>query len=136
MTPFYRLLAGGIGYIILGKSLRSSMPVLFFMVLNMTTASFMILLFSWSIGTEFTWGRHVNHGVFGWMNLQGDRLPLELGTVFVVSQYLGCSFIPIISLHCINLNSVIITVQLTGNDGVCSRLPTLQQYHYRSRISV
>jgi len=75
---------GGIGYIVLGKSLRSHMPVLFFMVLNMTTASFLILFYMWITGIEFSWGRNVNHGVFGWMNLQGDRLPLELATVFVV----------------------------------------------------
>ena len=34
---------GGIGYIVLGKSLRSHMPVIVFMVLNMLTASFIIL---------------------------------------------------------------------------------------------
>lgn len=34
---------GGIGYIVLGKSLRAHMPVILFMVLNMLTASFIIL---------------------------------------------------------------------------------------------
>ena len=34
---------GGIGYIVLGKSLRAHMPVIVFMVLNMLTASFIIL---------------------------------------------------------------------------------------------
>jgi len=74
---------GGIGYIILGKSLRSCMPVLLFMILNMTMASLLILLFMWATGQEFSFDRHLDHGVWGWMNLQPDRLPLEIGTVFV-----------------------------------------------------
>lgn len=74
---------GGIGYIVLGKSLRSTMPVLLFMVLNMTVASFLILLFMWVTEQDFSFNRHVEHGVWGWMNLQPDRLPLEIGTVFV-----------------------------------------------------
>ena len=74
---------GGIGYIILGKSLRSTMPVLIFMVLNMTVASFMILLYMWVEGHDISWDRQINHGLFGWMNFEGDRLPLELATVIV-----------------------------------------------------
>jgi drug/metabolite transporter (DMT)-like permease len=74
---------GGIGYIILGKSLRSHIPVHIFMVLNMATASFIILMYMYMTEVEISWDRHVNHGVFGWMNLQGDRLPLELATVIV-----------------------------------------------------
>lgn len=74
---------GGIGYIILGKSLRSTMPVLLFMILNMTTASILILVFMWMTGQEISFNRHVDHGIWGWMNLQRDRLPLEIGTVFV-----------------------------------------------------
>lgn len=75
---------GGIGYIILGKSLRSSMSVLFFMVLNMATASFIILLYMWITRNEFTWNRDIDIGVFGWMNTELDRFPLEMMTVFVV----------------------------------------------------
>ncbi|GFH45763.1 hypothetical protein CTEN210_02237 [Chaetoceros tenuissimus] len=74
---------GGIGYIVLGKSLRSSFPVLLFMVLNMLTASFIILLFMYVTEQEISLSRDVNHGIFGWMNIQPDRLPLEIGTVFV-----------------------------------------------------
>lgn len=74
---------GGIGYIVLGKSLRSSIPVVLFMVLNMATASFIILFYMWITGNEFSWGRDVDIGVFGWVNPIFDRLPLELMTVFV-----------------------------------------------------
>ena len=74
---------GGIGYIVLGKSLRSTMPVLLFMVLNMAVASILILLFMLANGKDISLDRHVNHGIWGWMNLQPDRLPLELATVFV-----------------------------------------------------
>jgi drug/metabolite transporter (DMT)-like permease len=78
---------GGIGYIVLGKSLRSTMPVLLFMILNMTTASILILLFMWSTEQDISFNRHPNHGVWGWMNLQTDRLPLEIATVFVCNVF-------------------------------------------------
>ena len=74
---------GGIGYIVLGKSLRAHFPALLFMWLNMLTASFIILIWMWMIGKEFSWDMHINHGVWGWMNLVFDRLPLEILTVFV-----------------------------------------------------
>lgn len=74
---------GGMGYIILGKSLRAHFPVLLFMVLNMLTASFIIILWMYIMRIEVSWDRHVEHGIFGWMNLQFDRLPLEILTVFV-----------------------------------------------------
>ena len=74
---------GGIGYIVLGKRLRSIMPVLVFMVLNMTVASFLILAFMYAVGQEVSFDRHADHGVLGWMNLQADRLPLEMLTVVV-----------------------------------------------------
>jgi len=79
---------GGIGYIVLGKSLRSSIPVLLFMVLNMATASFIILFYMWMTRNEFSWDRDVDIGVFGWINPVFDRLPLELMTVFVVRAML------------------------------------------------
>jgi drug/metabolite transporter (DMT)-like permease len=56
---------GGIGYIVLGKALRASMPVLIFMTLNMLLASFLILLYMKLAGLEFSWNRHIDHGVFG-----------------------------------------------------------------------
>ena len=74
---------GGIGYIVLGKSLRAHFPVLLFMVLNMLTASFIILVWMWMTGKDTSWDMDTTHGVFGWMDLQFDRLPLEIMTVFV-----------------------------------------------------
>lgn len=74
---------GGIGYIVLGKSLRAHFPVLLFMVMNMLTASFIIILWMYAIGKDISWDRHYNHGVFGWMNLEFDRLTLEIMTVVV-----------------------------------------------------
>lgn len=41
---------GGIGYIVLGKSLRAHFPVLLFMVMNMFTASMIIILWMYAIG--------------------------------------------------------------------------------------
>lgn len=78
---------GGIGYIVLGKSLRAHFPVLLFMVFNMVTASWIILLWMWAMGQEISWDRNYNHGVFGWMNLDFDRFPLEIMTVFVWYVY-------------------------------------------------
>ena len=74
---------GGIGYIVLGKSLRAHFPVLLFMVMNMFTASFIIILWMYIMGKEISWDLDYNHGVFGWMLTDFDRLPLEIITVFV-----------------------------------------------------
>ena len=74
---------GGIGYIVLGKSLRAHFPVLLFMVMNMLTASFIIILWMYALGKDISWDRHYNHGVFGWMNFDFDRLTLEIMTVVV-----------------------------------------------------
>ena len=125
---------GGIGYIILGKSLRSSMPVLFFMVLNMATASFLILLYMWITRNNFTWNRDVNIGVFGWMNSEFDRFPLEMMTVFVVRRiYFVCvSFAPtMISRGGVIKCHAFISVQLFGDYGLCSCLQVFQQRHNR-----
>jgi hypothetical protein len=40
--------------------------------------------YMWLTGDSFSWGTHVNHGVFGYFHTnQFDRLPLELMTVVI-----------------------------------------------------
>jgi drug/metabolite transporter (DMT)-like permease len=74
---------GGLGYIMLGKSLRSHVEVYVFMTLNMILGNQMILLFMWLTGQEFSFDRHIDHGVFGWANWDPNRLPIELAVVFL-----------------------------------------------------
>lgn len=90
LGDFYGIVSsiGGIGYIVLGKSLRAYFPALLFMVLNMLTASFICILWMYAIGKDLSWDRHRDHGVFGWMNPELERFPLEVVTV-VVCNVLG-----------------------------------------------
>ena len=67
---------------------HTTMHVLLFMVLNIITASFLILMFTWFTGQEISFDRHMNHVIWGWMNAQSDRLPLlvEIDIVFVCNE--------------------------------------------------
>jgi drug/metabolite transporter (DMT)-like permease len=74
---------GGLGYIMLGKSLRNHVEVYVFMTLNMLIGSTMILSFMTLTGQTWTFDRHIDHGMFGWMNLTADRIVVELCVVFI-----------------------------------------------------
>jgi drug/metabolite transporter (DMT)-like permease len=78
---------GGIGYIVLGKSLRAHFPVLLFMWMNMFTASFICILWMYLLGKEVSWDLNYHHGVFGWMLPVYQRLPLEIITVVVCNVF-------------------------------------------------
>jgi drug/metabolite transporter (DMT)-like permease len=74
---------GGLGYIMLGKSLRDHVEVYVFMTLNMFFGSHMILFYMRCTHDTFTYDRHIDHGVFGWTHFDFDRLPVELCVVFI-----------------------------------------------------
>ena len=74
---------GGLGYIMLGKSLRNHVEVYVFMTINMLVGSTLILLFMTATGQTWTFDRHIDHGVFGWMNWSVDRIVVELCVVFI-----------------------------------------------------
>jgi drug/metabolite transporter (DMT)-like permease len=79
---------GGVGYLIFAKQTRSHMSLYVFMYLNMLTGSLISLSFITLILREpVTFDRNETTGLFGWMNMDADRLPLEIVMV------LWCNFI-------------------------------------------
>lgn len=78
----------GLGYLVTAKTIRPVMNLYVFMCSVMFWASVGSLFLAYLAGVYVSMDRHVDHGAFGWLNTQGDRLPLEL--VMVVScQFLG-----------------------------------------------
>lgn len=75
---------GGVGYLVLAKPLRPQMNLFVFMYLNMVVGAFLIFAFmKVVIGEVATFDFDRDIGFFGWIQLQMDRLPLELLTVLV-----------------------------------------------------
>jgi drug/metabolite transporter (DMT)-like permease len=73
---------GGVGYLIFAKQTRSHMSLYVFMYLNMLTGSLFTLFFITLILREpVTFDCNETTGVFGWMNMEADRLPLEIAMV-------------------------------------------------------
>jgi drug/metabolite transporter (DMT)-like permease len=78
---------GGVGYLIFAKQTRSHMNLYVFMYLNMLTGSLLSLSFITLILREpVTFDRNESTGIFGWLNMDADRLPLEIAMV------LWCNF--------------------------------------------
>jgi drug/metabolite transporter (DMT)-like permease len=65
-------------YLIFAKSLRTSMDIFVFMFSIMSIAAICLLLYMVTSGEFFTWDMHPNHGIFGWLRLEHDRLFLDL----------------------------------------------------------
>eukprot|EP00977_Amphora_coffeiformis_P001348 scaffold283_cov186-Amphora_coffeaeformis.AAC.6 len=92
-----------VAYLVTAKTVRPVMNLYVFMCCVMFLASVDALFLAYMSGIDVTWDRDPNKGVFGWMNPQGNRLPLEL--IMVVScQFIGAmgkltTFIPIIFLR-------------------------------------
>ncbi|CAB9501447.1 EamA-like transporter family [Seminavis robusta] len=75
---------GGVAYLVFAKSLRQHVSSVFlFMFMIMFAGSFCVLAFLWLSGVYFTVDRDVHHGLWGFMNWQYDRLPLEVWMVVV-----------------------------------------------------
>jgi drug/metabolite transporter (DMT)-like permease len=72
---------GGASYLVLAKSLRPHTNLFVFMFFIMSVGSLNMLLFMVVSNTEFTLDFHADHGLLGWMNLRGDRLPVEASMV-------------------------------------------------------
>ncbi|KAG7347462.1 EamA-like transporter family protein [Nitzschia inconspicua] len=74
---------GTAAYLLIAKKLRPKMDLFVFMFIIMSCGSILLLLFIIASGEEMTFDRNPVHGIFGWMNLQADRLPLELFLVII-----------------------------------------------------
>jgi drug/metabolite transporter (DMT)-like permease len=80
---------GGVGYLVFAKITRPHMHLSVFMFLTMAVGCMMILVFQLLIlGEEVSFGLDRQHGIWGFLNLDRDRLPLEF-TMVVVCNLLG-----------------------------------------------
>lgn len=73
----------GVGYLTFAKAVRPATSVVTFMFLVMSAGSCLVLLYMTITNEHITVDRHPYHGLFGWMSLRYDRLPLEMWIVLV-----------------------------------------------------
>jgi drug/metabolite transporter (DMT)-like permease len=74
----------GVRYLVLAKSVRKHVTLHVFMFLVMAIGSTLILMtMVMLLSTELSFDRHLSHGIFGWMNLDADRFPLEICMVIL-----------------------------------------------------
>ena len=69
---------GTAGYLMVAKSLRPKMDLFVFMSIVMGFGAILLVPYIYFTGEDITFDMDPVHGVFGWLNLQADRLPLEL----------------------------------------------------------
>eukprot|EP00543_Licmophora_paradoxa_P007218 CAMPEP_0202442162 /NCGR_PEP_ID=MMETSP1360-20130828/1620_1 /ASSEMBLY_ACC=CAM_ASM_000848 /TAXON_ID=515479 /ORGANISM="Licmophora paradoxa, Strain CCMP2313" /LENGTH=507 /DNA_ID=CAMNT_0049057435 /DNA_START=92 /DNA_END=1612 /DNA_ORIENTATION=- len=79
---------GGVLYMVYAKNLRQHIAVYQFVFVNMFVGSLVVALTMFVMGKRMTLDRDMNHGMFGWMNSESDRLPLEI-LMIVVCNLLG-----------------------------------------------
>mmetsp|Transcript_25651 Transcript_25651/g.60714 ORF Transcript_25651/g.60714 Transcript_25651/m.60714 type:complete len:841 (-) Transcript_25651:174-2696(-) len=65
-------------YLIFAKSLRTSMDIFVFMFSIMSIGALCTILYMLASGEVISWDMHPDHGLFGWLRWELDRLPLEL----------------------------------------------------------
>lgn len=81
---------GGCGYLIRAKRIRKYFGLYIFMFLNMFIGSlFVMFLMAFVFDETFELTRNERIGVWGWINFEFDRLPLEM--IAVVVWYVGIS---------------------------------------------
>eukprot|EP00977_Amphora_coffeiformis_P028849 scaffold37478_cov176-Amphora_coffeaeformis.AAC.5 len=83
---------GGVFYLTFAKTVRPHVSLYLFMFLIMFLGSTMLLIFMFVFtNIEMTVDRDLATGIWGWMNVQPDRLPLEL-TMVVLCNLFGGKF--------------------------------------------
>jgi drug/metabolite transporter (DMT)-like permease len=80
---------GGVFYLVFAKTVRPHVSLFLFMFLIMFLGSTMILIFMFTLSTSIhiTFDRNLVTGIWGWMNPQSDRLPLELTMVVMCNLF-------------------------------------------------
>jgi len=76
----YALLSAvaGVLYLITAKTVRPYINLYFFMFVVMSLGTLCGIGFAFLNGSEITFDRHIDHGVFGWMHLHTNRFPVEV----------------------------------------------------------
>ena len=80
MGDFYAIASAlaGVAYLVLAKTVRPMMDLYVFMFFIMFVSAVETLICVRIRGEHVSWDMDSSHGVFGWLTLLGDRLPLEL----------------------------------------------------------
>lgn len=77
----------GVVYLVLAKTVRTSMDLYVFMFFIMFIGSLQTLLFLFIAREPYSIDRDPNTGVFGWTAFEQDRLPLELFMVVICNLF-------------------------------------------------
>ena len=101
-------------YLTLAKSLRSRVDLFVFMLLIFTYASAAVLLYMIFMGEPYKISIDSTIGLFGWVHLQMDRLPLELWMVIVCNLLGTAGYLAVLKYF----DPVVVSVR----SYVCSRL--------------
>jgi drug/metabolite transporter (DMT)-like permease len=79
---------GGVGYLVFAKPLRSELDLFVFMTANMLVGTLLIILFMVVVlKEEITLDMDPETGLFGWLQPQLDRLPLEVIIVVICNMF-------------------------------------------------
>ena len=85
---------GGVGYLIFAKSSRQHIPMYLFMFLTMSVGGVLVLCFQVAaLGEKVTIDMNINHGVWGFLMPESDRLPLEIVMVVVCNFFGTCGYV-------------------------------------------
>lgn len=74
---------GMAAYLVIAKDLRPKCDIFLFMFVIMTLAAVFVLAFMVASGERIMLSNDPDYGLWGWINLSADRLPLELYMVYV-----------------------------------------------------
>eukprot|EP00429_Kryptoperidinium_foliaceum_P049431 CAMPEP_0176124172 /NCGR_PEP_ID=MMETSP0120_2-20121206/62596_1 /TAXON_ID=160619 /ORGANISM="Kryptoperidinium foliaceum, Strain CCMP 1326" /LENGTH=469 /DNA_ID=CAMNT_0017458925 /DNA_START=206 /DNA_END=1612 /DNA_ORIENTATION=+ len=75
---------GGVGYLVFAKASRQHIPMMTFMFLTMAVGDVLLVGFQlWILNETVTFDRDKSHGLWGFLTMQPDRLPLEFTMAFV-----------------------------------------------------
>jgi len=83
----------GVIYIVFAKTVRPNIELALFMFLLMVSGTIFSFIFLAVQRVHFSFDRNINEGVFGWMNLGFDRLPLQLIMVVVCNVFGAMGYI-------------------------------------------
>lgn len=97
---------GTAAYLAIARDLRSKCDLFVFMFTIFFLSSFFVLAFMMLSGEPVEFSRHPNLGMFGWMNLEANRLPLELFFAVVVNGIGTLGYIAVLKFF----DSIVVSV--------------------------
>lgn len=122
------------GYLVIAGKLRKKLDLFVYMFLLFSLSSILITFYAAFFSDErVTFSRHPVHGVFGWTNLQPDRLPLELYTAIICNIVGSTGYIAVLKYFDPVVVSVVMLLEpavaaFQGYAAGVSPLPGLQTW--------